>query len=176
MFIAISGISGSGKSTIGQALATTLNLTYVDQDSYFIPQKPSITMSDGSMVKNWDCMDALDIHSLKHTIIQLAPNGLILVGFALRDEVFPFPPTCHIHLSTGSLKSQIIERSIASRQQSKGAKRIDELMVREVVYPFYQDTISKSTIDYIIEVYKDDDSRKTVNEIMNEILWILKDY
>jgi hypothetical protein len=46
-------------------------------------------------------------------------------------------------------------------------------MVREVVYPFYIETVEKSTIDYTIEVY-DNQRRKTAEEILEEILIKLK--
>lgn len=186
MFLVISGISGSGKSTIGQKLAESLNLTYLDLDSFYLPQKPVVTLSNGSQVKNWDTLEALDIETFKMTVREKVPQGLILVGFAITDEILEIKPNLHIHLSTGRNKEDIIKRCIASRRQSKGFKdddfeplrngkiRIDEIMVREIVYPFYLDTVSKSTIDYTVEVFDYDyGPRKTVDEIVETILIIL---
>ena len=178
MFLVISGISGSGKSTIGLQLARTLNLTYVDLDSFYLPQKPYVTLSNNAKVKNWDCLESLNIEAVKLTIKEKAPNGLLLVGFTLRDDIFnEFKPLCHIHLSTGRTKDQIIERCIASRQQSKtfstSSALVDELMVKEVVYPFYTETITKSTITHIVEVFEHDGQRRSVNDIIVEIMQII---
>ena len=48
-----------------------------------------------------------------------------------------------------------------------------ELMVRDVVYPFYLDTLSKSSIDYIIQVFDEFGQRRTVEKILDDILYLL---
>lgn len=169
MFLAISGISGSGKSTIGLQLSKDLGLKYIDIDSFYISNKPYITLSNNVTVKNWDCLEALDITNLKLKIKEEASKGLILVGFTLRDDLFDeVKPHCHIHLSSGKTKDEIIQRCIKSRQQSKSLN-LDELNVREVVYPFYMETCTKSTINHIIEVYHNNE-RKSIKDIISEIL------
>ena len=192
MFLVISGISGSGKSTIGLQLAKSLNLTYVDLDSFYLPQKPYVTLSINAKVKNWDTLEALDIEAIKLTIREKAPNGLLSVGFTLRDDLFnEFKPYCHIHLSTGQTKDQIIERCIASRQQSKtfstssalllnnnalllsNSALVDKYTVEEVIYPFYVETVTKSTINHIVEVFDHNGQRRKINDIMTEITQML---
>jgi uridine kinase len=58
----ISGISGSGKTTLGRILSEKLsaeNILFVDQDVYYLEQKPKITLSNGSVVSNWDSLESI---------------------------------------------------------------------------------------------------------------------
>lgn len=118
----------------------------------------------------------MDIESVKFTIKEKAPTGLLLVGFTLRDDLFDnFKPHCHIHLSTGQTKDQIVERCIVNRQKSKNFSSLttDRLNVKEVVYPFYVETITKSTINHIVEVFDNNGERRSVDDIISEIMQIL---
>ena len=66
--IAISGVSGVGKSTISSNLSKILNCTHINQDSYYLKEKPLVTLSDKRTVKNWDDVDALDFVKLRNDI------------------------------------------------------------------------------------------------------------
>jgi adenylate kinase family enzyme len=173
MFLVISGISGSGKSTVGRYLSKELNMPYLDLDEFYLPQKPIVTLSSGRKIKNWDTFESLDFSMLDFIIHDRMTNSgnLIFTGFAMRDEIFSgnLIPDCHIHLSTGKNKEEIIDRCIAARKQSKNLSDVDELVVKELVYPFYVETLSKSTIHHTIYVYNDNSQRKTVEEIAREI-------
>lgn len=68
MFLVISGISGSGKSTLGQILAEKLKLEYIDLDSFYLKDKPLVSLSNGAKVKNWDCSEALDTQRIQVSI------------------------------------------------------------------------------------------------------------
>ena len=189
MFLVISGISSSGKTTVGKRLSEQLNCKFIDIDSFYLPNKPIVTLSNGSKVKNWDCLEALDIEALKIVIMNNYRQGLVLVGFAIRDDILPIKPTYHIHLSIGTTRDVIIKRCISGRKQSKGftgdKEEVDRLIVEEMVYPFYIETLSKSTIDYFIEVYnnsgdflvlgrgnlhQDNDDRRNVDDILSDII------
>ncbi len=162
MFLVITGISGSGKTTIGKELAKYLNLNFLDLDSFYLIDKPLITLSNGMKVKNWDCLESLDIEAVKLAVKEKALQGLVFVGFAICDELLPIKPDYHIHLSTGKTKEEIINKCIDSRKKSKPFKdNRDELVVKEIVYPFYCDIIKKMTINYTIN------ERPSVPEILN---------
>jgi Cdc6-like AAA superfamily ATPase len=173
--IAIHGISGSGKTTIGKALTQELwkkdkrkNFAYIDQDSYYLPEKPMIKLSNGLVCKNWDTLDALDFGLLRRDLAM--NNHVVCSGFALRNLPFDI----NILLSTGHTDTDVINRCIENRRVSKGltADRLekDKLMIREVVYPYFLDTLKSIKINLKIDVYNSDGSRKSIPEIVNIIL------
>lgn len=85
MFIAISGLSGAGKTSCGKLLAEKLGFTFIDLDWYFLEQKPIVTLSNGVKVKNYDCYEALDLEKIH----AMDTYNVILVGFVLTDRVLP---------------------------------------------------------------------------------------
>jgi hypothetical protein len=88
-----------------------------------------------------------------------------------------FPVARHIHLAfdpRGSSQGDIVY-CIAARLASKrfaGAARLrDELMVREVVYSVYTDTIARYPADATVYVYADvDRERRPIQSVVDEIL------
>ncbi len=182
MFIAISGISSSGKTTVGKELASRLNLKFLDLDSFYYSRKPMVTLSNGKKVKNWDCMESLDINAFKAAILEYAPLGLVVVGFALRDDIFPIKPKYHIHLNIGDTVDDICQRCVDCRQQYKKLNlETDKMVVKELVYPFYVETLKKSKITFNIEVYYENGEgvyyktgeRLPLQKIIDMILWII---
>lgn len=168
MLVAISGISGSGKSTLGEALALQLGWNYLDQDLFFRRDKPLVELSTGEKVKNWDSLKAINCDEMREAIIKFMSAGsLILTGFALWDELLPVKPKYHFHLSTGDIPSEIIKRCISAREKSKGLSKRDQLMVAEVVYPFYVQTLENSSITDKISVYERDGKRKSVQQLLD---------
>ncbi len=172
--IALHGISGSGKTTVGRALAELLGCPYIDQDSFYLREKPLVRLSDGSEVRNWDTMEAIDETRLRDTLSKAERSGrdqdcaYICGGFALRGLSFD----TNVLLQTGDTQEQIIARCIAARQQSKGfsgpkAQR-DSRMVREVVYPYYCETVSLLTELKVVKVYHGE-QRRFVCDLVAEI-------
>lgn len=172
--ILISGISGSGKSTLGKLVAEKLKYRYIDQDQFYIKDKPSITLSNGKLVKNWDCRESLDVDKLEKKLAKA--ENTVLTGFALRTDWIDFfrlakvYEIMHIHLSIGD---DPISKTLKSRSRSKSDNveflKTDSLMVREVVYPVYLQTLKMSNIDRVIEVWNGDE-RRSVDHILAEIL------
>jgi shikimate kinase len=149
--IAISGFSGAGKSLIGKELAKLLQYNYIDIDDYFIPSKdkPRIKLSDGTVTVNFDSLEALDITKFKRECKKLAADGnLIITGFTLRRDVLAFKPDHHIHLLVD--KKLAIERRWKAKpffKKDPNKQKRDLLMINEVAYPFYLDTLANSDID-----------------------------
>ncbi len=169
--IAIHGISGSGKTTIGKVLVQELskrkNFAYIDQDSYYLAEKPSIKLSNGLVCKNWDTIDALNFAALRRDLAM--NNYVVCSGFALKNLQFDV----NILLNTGLTDDEIIARCVENRRVSKNltADKLekDKLMIREVVYPYFLDTLKNIKINLRIEVYNADGSRKSIQEIVNII-------
>ena len=141
--IALSGLSGVGKTTAGKYVADKLGFTFIDQDTFFKDVKPKVVLSDGTVASNWDCLEAIDWDKFnEHVQETLKTNNIVLVGFCLRKEMLKFTINLHILLE---YKDDPIEMCINARKKSKSAgskydSEKDALMVREVVYPFYKET------------------------------------
>jgi len=183
MLIVISGISGSGKTTIGRALVKYFNsfkgandeaYKFVDEDSFYLKNKPKVKLSNGLVVANWDTLEAIDINSLRLTIE--SSENIVLVGFTLTKEIIGEYKSIHFHLSIGDTDEVVIRRCVEARKRSKGFRgdkaKIDELVVREVVMPFYKRTLKESDIDFKIDIY-DHDKRRSVSEIVEVIMSLL---
>jgi len=149
--IAISGFSGAGKSLQGKRLANELGYQYLDLDKYFIPsrEKPRIQLSDGSTTVNFDSLKALDLKRFKKDVRRLSATGnLIVTGFTLRKEVLPFQPDHHLHLMVD--KKIAIDRRFQAKpfiKKDPRKKKRETMMINEVAYPFYLETLSHSEID-----------------------------
>ncbi len=183
--IFLSGISCSGKTTIGQIIASNYTLDdndrrpfyFIDQDWYFHKNKPKINLSNGSVLNNWDHKDSIDHKSLNRKIIKVKKEGkhVIVAGFALRDGWFQGEamPDIHIHI-------KIPKRlSLETRLKIKpgGNKKDKVLLFEEAVWPFYQETLEQSIFDCVIDGVVDEDSvvferiplQKMVEHVMNKM-------
>jgi adenylate kinase family enzyme len=164
--IFISGPSGVGKTAASKFLEDNTGVFVIHQDSYFLPnaQKPIVRLSDGREVKNWDTPFALDIEKFNNDIIKarFSQTRVIVEGFCLRPDIMKVVPDVHIHLSyIGSEMKEdicknpllIIQRMTESRKISKPDIKGDELMIKEIIVPFYLRTVEISKFDYIVPTF-----------------------
>lgn len=179
--VGISGISGAGKSTVAKLLAKQFGGIYVDQDWFYRKRKPFIKLSNGKTKPNWDHIDALDTKRMNSFLRgkQKLGKPIFLAGFALRDDIF-HPDTkldYHIHLR---IPKQL---SLQTRLKVKGFKDQDvetqRLMFEEAVYPFYLESLEKSTIDHTLDVMNPPDSidpnnRMPLDKEVDQIVELLK--
>lgn len=177
---AISGISGSGKTTLGNALAEYLGLKkviFVDQDHFYLKEKPLIQLSDGSRVKNWDCLEALS-STMKMTIHHLLLKcPVVIVGFALCRKILPVIPDIHIHLITADNPQDLEERCKQARLRAKSqikAQR-DALMVKEVVIPFYHKMVRESDISHLVRVFDESGQRIALYTLLESVKCIIEE-
>lgn len=167
----ISGLSGTGKTTLGKYIASKHNATFVDQDSYYKKNKPLITLSNGTTVKNWDCVEAIDWNLMIKDIMSLLEDtDVILVGFALRPKELNILSTkvkYHVELIYGN---NDIDYCKQSRCQAKKIDCVqDSLIVDEVVWPFYLETRKKIHPNVVIPVYHNN-IRKSIQQLYEEYI------
>ena len=188
MMIFISGISGVGKSTISKELSQQLGLLHINQDNYYLKIKPKVTLSNNLQKSNWDTVEALDFDKLNADLTNhfYQRQNFLLEGFCVRKDMIKFTPNVHIHLSYIPVphdanivdvymknKEIIINRIIKSRSTSKPGIKDDEIVVRELVWPFYIETLKNSHIDYVLNTFDDTGNRIDLNIIMDKVMQIL---
>lgn len=157
----LSGLSGSGKSTVGSSLAESLGWIFVDGDDFFLPVKPRVQLSTGDTVSNWDDPASIDWQELNIVLRQkLAQGNVIFVTFLPIIENYDFVVDHHIRLSTGSdyLNKCIAARVISKKITDETRVRRDTLVVTELVVPMYL-KICERDVDDIIEVYSKNEHR-----------------
>ncbi|CAK7994910.1 Hypothetical protein POVR1_LOCUS428 [uncultured virus] len=165
--ILISGLSGSGKTTVGKLLE---GWTFIDGDDFFLPHKPKVKLSNGETVSNWDCPEAIDWKELNITVKQkLLEGNVVFVTFLPMIEKYEFVVDYHVRLYMGE---GLVEKCLAARIASKNIKsqtRIqrDQLVVQEYVIPMYM-KMSERDVDASINVY-DGSIRKNPSDLAKEI-------
>jgi hypothetical protein len=154
MLMFISGVSTSGKTTIGKELVkqrTEIGEDWVfkDLDDFYFDKKPIIKLSNGKEKENWDCFEAIDYGKLNEWLEkQIKGHNVFLVGFALSKEYIRLPCNLHFHLTLvdydhhGFDEKEVTHLVAQNRQLTKGFKgdkaQDDVLMVKEVLIPFYK--------------------------------------
>lgn len=170
----ISGISGSGKTTIGSSVVKEFgpDFVFLDQDVFYTGKCDRVKLSNGADVKNWDTFTALDIERMKATVSDyLKTVNVVLVGFALPEDALPCKADVHVHLVTADNKRDLEDRCIKARKLSKPAVDHDNdvLTVKELVVPFYHGVVVDSDITDFVEVYCDGRHR-LVEDLVQEVI------
>ena len=163
LLICLSGLSGAGKTYNAKKLSKQLGLVYIDQDQFYKNpyDMPSVALSNGDVVTNWDCQEAIDLDKMNQIINENIGKGLIMSGFACRNDWFDQPINCQIHLNIN--KTTCYQRR---KEQFKDPIHQSEMIIDELVYPFYLKTLQQSQIDFTI-----DSNQKT-----NQTLDLLSNY
>ena len=170
--IAISGISGAGKSTIGKMLAKKLNAEFIDQDWFNSGNKQQATLSNGYIVTNYDCDDVFNIKNFNDAISSNKHNTLVIVGYNLRHYFFFEGNKPTIHFNIMIPKELSLETRLSIKPFSDERRANEKLFFNEYLYPYYQDTLKKSDIDYFISGMIDN-KRETVENIIDHIFDII---
>lgn len=145
--IYISGVSGSGKTTVAKYISDYLiDPVIVDQDLFYREQKPKVVLSnDLPEVSNWDCVEAIDFEKFNKRIIDVMNifKTVVVTGFALRENLMDqdLKPDLHFLLCGDTIESVCMNRK-SSKKWTDNQKRKDIMMVKQVVWPFYQETLN----------------------------------
>lgn len=174
MIIGISGISGSGKTTVGKILATDIDGKFIDQDLFFKKRKPLIKVSNGETKLNYDCDEAIDIKAMNDAIRSASKEKkyVVISGFSLRDYFFDDNTRPHIHFHLRIPKELSLKTRLKVKNFSENRKKSEKCMFDEYVYPYYITTIHKSNIDEFIDVaakVSDDYVREDIGVILKII-------
>ena len=169
--IAISGISGAGKSTIGKLLAKKLNAGFIDQDWFNSGNKQQATLSNGYIVTNYDCDNISNIKNFNDAISSNKHDNLVVVGYNLRDHFFNKENKPNIHFNILIPKELSLETRLTVKAFSDERRSNEELYFLEYLYPYYEDTLKNMNIDYIINgTINNGKERETLENIITNIL------
>lgn len=169
--IALSGISGAGKSKIGTEISKILSAVYIDQDSYFLYNIPKVELSNNYIIKNYDSDEAIDIVKFNDAIRSNKNNIVIVVGFSLRTTMFDNDNIPNIHFHLNIPKELSLLSRLNTKPFSEERKNNEILVFNEYVYPYYQETLKLSQIDHYIECYDNiKGERRNVNDIVFDII------
>lgn len=167
LLICISGMSGSGKSYIAEQLSNLLNIKHIDQDTFYIhPSKmPKVRLSDGKSYTNWDSEDSINLKLMNNEIDKYIKKGIIFSGFSCRNGWFDHSINVQIHLEI-TKETSYQRRYEQGKNQKHGA-----IIVNEMVYPFYLETLEQSKIDYTIDT--NTKSSTTLDRVIEYLIYKL---
>lgn len=175
--IAISGISGAGKTTIGKLLAEKLGGIFIDQDWFFNRKKPIVKLPNGKTLLNYDSDEAIDVVRFNNFIEEKKKYNrpIVISGFALRNYFFykSNEPKIHFHIRVPKELSLETRLKLKVKVPSEERKQNEKYMFNKYVYPYYEETIKNSKIDYYIDGTETTNGvikRKNINKILDEIL------
>lgn len=170
--IAISGISGAGKSTIGQLLAVKLDAVFIDQDWFSTGSKQKCKLSNDEEFTNYDCDDSVNLKNFNDALSTNKHKTIVIAGFNLRDNFFDIEnkPTFHFHINIPKELSLLTRLSIKPFSEARKDKEM--LVFNEYVYPYYEETLKSSKIDHHIDGCIDGE-RKPLYDILEEIISLI---
>ena len=161
LLVFISGLSpGSGKSSLAKKLSQDFNIKLIDQSNYYIKNySDKKELPGGKKFVNWDSDNSIDWISFNQDIEENMSTGLIISGFALVTDKINYTPDVHIHLSVS--KKNNIERRTSFLQKHKYKDKYSELdentvklIMNQFSYPYYLDTVKRSTINKFLNTNK----------------------
>ena len=167
--IAISGISGAGKSTIGKILAKKLNAIFIDQDWFNGGNKQQATLSNGYIVTNYDCDNVSNIKNFNDAISSNKHDNLVVVGYNLRNYFFNEQNKPTVHFNIIIPKELSLETRLATKSFSDERRANEKLYFDEYLYPYYEDILKNSDVDYFINGVVNNE-REKIENIINYIL------
>lgn len=127
MIITISGLHGTGKSTVGKLVAKELNLKYYSTGQAFRDLAKEMDMNLQEFSHYVEEHPNID-KKLDEKIIKIAEKDNILIDSQLSGHILRNVANFKIHL-TCSLETRV--RRIADRDQSSYEQKMKETLIRE---------------------------------------------
>lgn len=164
LIIAISGMVGCGKNTIGSTIAKLLNINCINQYNYIdlkkVDETPKIIINNIELNNIYND-DIIDWEKFNNDINNEKANGLIIVIYTLPDDKIHFTVDYHIHLKMS--KALCIERRSQFLEKHKDEKEFKEdyniigtetekIILNKYIYPYYSNSLEKMKINKFINI------------------------
>lgn len=167
LIILVSGLSGCGKTELGKNISRDFKIKHIDLKNYYIKEYHQIaTLPNKVVVVNWDSDDAIDWIKFNQDI-EKYKLGVVITGTVFPNSKITFTPDIHINLKIS--KQNLLQKRIDYKQkhydtkskekevdieiiEKETAKETERLILNQLTYPYYLESLKKSTIDKFIDV------------------------
>lgn len=162
LVIFVSGLSGCGKTKMARNISSNLNLHLIDQFKYFKKNyQNDVRLPNGDTITNYNTDDAINWDKFNDHIKKYASSGVIVSGSSLVDEKITIKPDIHLHISINKKNCMEKRRLFMEKNKKKFPKKyekfndpIQKVIMNQYVYPYYLDTIKRSTINKFLNANK----------------------
>ena len=180
LIIFISGLSGTNKSKIAQALSKELELEYLNTRDFIEKDKAKeIELPNKETIKVYN---DYDWDKIIDKIKEKKNKGIIVVGeYFPTEKLKDIESTLHFHIKLA--KQNLIKKRleyIKSLNEEEQKQYKDEstetLIINQVVYPYYIDMLQKSKINRFInaneyaELKEEEFNEKIIDKIFKDII------
>jgi len=158
--IFISGLSpGSGKTLVAKNIKKDFGIKMLNQINYYKKDyKNKIKLPNDKEIINWDSDDSIDWKNFNKDIKKNKSKGIIVCGFSFPKDRITEKANFHIHLSI-SKKNNLEKRKEMTENNDKYS-HLDfntiKLIMNQLTYPYYLDTLNRSNINKFINTNKYD--------------------
>lgn len=153
LIILISGLSGSGKSKLGDNIAQDFKLEHIDTKKFYKQNYNNTSeLANGKKVVNYETDDAFDWNAMNKEINDKKKNGIVVSGHAFPTDKLDFIQDYHIHLkiSKQKLKQNRIEY-IEKHPEKSYDSESETLRINSISYPYYLTILKRMKMDKFLE-------------------------
>lgn len=161
--ILISSFPDCVPPNIIENLAKALKFHFVSTNSFL----ESVDKKYSNNSYNWD--------KLNEVINKNKANGVIISGIILPVENTTFKIDYHVHLALN--KQNIMTRLQKNKIISKEVSEKDKTLVNKIIYPYYLESIKKTTINTFVNAYTNEkllDDNIVEDNIWDNIMTFIK--
>lgn len=151
LIVLISGLSGSGKTRLGQNISKLFNMKLINEKDYLKKNYGELaTLPNNVKIINWDSDDIYDWEKLNEDILRNSKKGVIVTGSAFPANKLEFTADFHIHIKLS--KQNILKRRLQHSEKHKKEHdiAIQQIIFNNLTYPYYIDAVSRSNINKFI--------------------------
>lgn len=154
LIILISGLSGSGKTELGENMSRDFKIKLMQAKDYYKTDiTDTIKLPNGKVVVNYDTDNAIDWDRLNEDINKYKLDGVIVVSHAFPTDKLNFKADYHVHLKISKQKLRDKRMEYIEKHKDKGFDSETELLrINAVTYPYYMDVLKRMKTDKFMDV------------------------
>jgi len=159
LIILISGLSGSGKTSLSENISRDFKLKLIDTKQFYKKDfDEKITLSNGVEVVNYDSDDAFDWEQMNKEVNKYKEEGIVVIGHLFPTNKLQFNADYHVHLkiTKQELRKNRME-FIEKHPEKKFNIETESLRINALTYPYYLETLKKMKMDKYLDVSEMDD-------------------
>lgn len=188
LVVVISGVSGCNKTAVAKRVASSLNLSFVNQFEFYNKEVESVKLPDGTTTPNFSTDSAVDWDSFNNEVLSKieAGGGVIISAVSLpvfnneeNKKLIKFKTDYHIHLTMS--KQQCIESRHRYLTKHKDkypteakqiGSKLEKWKMNHITYPYYLESVKRMKIDKFITV-KSHNDKELWSAVFDDIIYSL---